>query len=70
VTDGGRGIPEPERTAVLGRFVRGAGAAVAGSGLGLALVEQQVRLHGGALRIDDAPEGGCRVTVRLPRAVR
>lgn len=68
VVDRGPGIPPSERSSVLERFVRGSGAAVAGSGLGLALVEQQVRLHGGRLRIDDADGGGCRMTVLLPRS--
>ncbi len=68
VADAGPGIPEGEREAVRGRFVRGTGARVSGSGLGLALVEQQVRLHRGSLRIDDAPAGGCRITISLPAA--
>lgn len=67
ITDEGPGIPAAERTAVLERFRRGEGATGPGSGLGLALVDQQVRLHGGRLTIGDRPGGGCRVTVALPR---
>ncbi|WP_438485787.1 sensor histidine kinase [Streptomyces sp. S186] len=35
-------------------------------GLGLALVGQAVRRHGGTIRLDRGPEGGARFTVRLP----
>lgn len=66
VSDGGPGIAEAERELVFGRFVRGSGSQASGSGLGLALVAQQAELHGGAVMIDDAPDGGTRVTVRAP----
>ncbi|MFH9421802.1 ATP-binding protein [Streptomyces sp. NPDC017529] len=38
----------------------------AGRGLGLALVRQAVRRHGGTVRAGEAPEGGAEFTVRLP----
>ncbi|MFF3603804.1 sensor histidine kinase [Streptomyces sp. NPDC002463] len=38
----------------------------AGVGLGLALVHSIVRAHGGALDLAPRPDGGLRVTVRLP----
>ena len=38
-----------------------------GTGLGLALVEQHVRLHGGSIWIEDAVGGGARFVVELPR---
>lgn len=65
VDDDGPGVPVAERTAVLGRFVRGAGATAPGSGLGLALVAQQARLHGGDLALEEAPAGGLRARVTL-----
>ena len=65
VEDDGPGIPEDERARVLGRFERGRSPRGPGSGLGLALVEQQARLHGGGLEIDEAPSGGARITLRL-----
>jgi signal transduction histidine kinase len=37
-----------------------------GTGLGLPLARAIVELHDGALIIDSQPEGGTRVTVRLP----
>lgn len=66
VRDHGRGLPADEREAVRGRFVRGRGASGAGSGIGLALVDQQVRSHGATMGIGDASGGGCEVTIRLP----
>lgn len=67
VDDDGPGIPPDERERVLVRFVRGSGATGTGSGLGLALVAQQAQLHGGALAIEDAPEGGARMRLTLHR---
>jgi two-component system sensor histidine kinase PrrB len=58
-------VPRDEREAVVGRFVRGRGTTVPGSGLGLALVDQQARLHGGRLTLEDAPAGGLRARVTL-----
>lgn len=40
----------------------------AGVGLGLAIVKSVVGAHGGTLELLARPEGGLRVTVRLPRA--
>lgn len=65
VEDNGPGIPVGERERVLGRFERGRSPHGPGSGLGLALVEQQARLHGGGLDIGAAPCGGARITLRL-----
>jgi two-component system sensor histidine kinase PrrB len=66
VDDDGPGIPAAEREHVLEPFTRGAGAAAAGTGLGLAIVAQQVALHGGELRLDESARGGLGVRVRLP----
>lgn len=43
-----------------------------GSGLGLTMVYDQTKLVGGTMRLDNAPGGGARVTLRLPlrRATR
>jgi len=37
-----------------------------GTGLGLALVAQMVRLHGGSVSVDSRPEEGSRFTITLP----
>ncbi|UFS95644.1 HAMP domain-containing sensor histidine kinase [Nocardia huaxiensis] len=63
VDDNGTGIPESERARVFDRFHRA--SAAPGSGLGLALVAQQARLHGGFARIDESPLGGARLTFTL-----
>jgi signal transduction histidine kinase len=69
VEDDGDGIPESERNRVFERFVRldasrdrGSG----GSGLGLSIVREVVRGHGGAVEISDSPLGGARFVVSLP----
>jgi signal transduction histidine kinase len=61
--DDGRGVPPSEREAVLQRFARGSTAVGAGSGLGLALVQQQAHLHGWTVSLDDSPLGGLRVAL-------
>jgi signal transduction histidine kinase len=68
VDDAGPGVPEEERARVFERFARGAAAgATPGSGLGLALVVEHVRLMGGAVSVDTSPAGGARFTIELPR---
>jgi len=66
VDDDGRGLPPGERARVFGRFVRGSSAVGPGSGLGLALVAQQVAHHGGRVALTDSPLGGLRAAVELP----
>ncbi|WP_327143932.1 ATP-binding protein [Nocardia sp. NBC_01327] len=63
IDDNGSGIPEPDRTRVFDRFHRA--SPTPGSGLGLALVAQQARLHGGTATITDSPLGGASLTVTL-----
>ncbi len=41
-----------------------------GAGLGLSIVRAIAVAHGGALELHVRPEGGLRVIVRLPAAVR
>jgi signal transduction histidine kinase len=70
VCDGGQGIPEPERERIFEPFYRIAGAseAAGGVGLGLSLVRQIARRHGGDAQClaNDAGAGAClRVTLPL-----
>jgi two-component system sensor histidine kinase PrrB len=65
VDDNGSGLPEDEHQTVLGRFSRGSNAAPGGSGLGLALVEQQAALHGGRIELSNGPLGGLRATLTI-----
>jgi signal transduction histidine kinase len=67
VSDRGPGVPPAERARIFERFTRGSEAAAQGSGLGLALVAQQVELLGGQVTIEDAPGGGARFVARMPR---
>jgi signal transduction histidine kinase len=58
VEDNGPGVPEGEQAAVLQRFYRGERDRLTpGSGLGLSIVSAIVRLHGFALRLEDAQPG-------------
>ncbi|MFI8092124.1 ATP-binding protein [Streptomyces sp. NPDC086080] len=69
VADTGPGIPAEELPHVFDRLWRGARArAGGGSGIGLAVVKELVTAHGGTVAVDSGPEGGVRMTVRLPRA--
>jgi len=69
VEDGGSGIPPELRPRVFDPFERGATArALGGLGLGLFIVRQIVDAHGGEVRVEDAPGGGARFVVVLPRA--
>jgi signal transduction histidine kinase len=67
VCDGGPGIPEPERERIFEPFYRIAGAseAAGGVGLGLALVRQIARRHGGDAQCLHKGAGAC-LRVSLP----
>ncbi|MGW4245344.1 HAMP domain-containing sensor histidine kinase [Nocardia sp. NPDC004722] len=62
--DNGTGVPPEDRERVFRRFVRGT-TETSGSGLGLALIAQQARLHDGGVRLVDSPLGGARLEVTL-----
>jgi signal transduction histidine kinase len=68
VDDGGPGIPAAERERVFDPFYRGAEARAerSGLGLGLPILRQVARAHGGEVAIEDSPLGGARVGLRLP----
>lgn len=58
IADSGPGIPQTDRQRVLERFVRLESSRTGpGTGLGLSLVAAVVKLHGGALRLEDNDPG-------------
>jgi two-component system sensor histidine kinase MprB len=69
VDDRGPGIPPGERAHAFDRFWRSDEArGLPGSGLGLAIVRHTAQTHGGSVAVDDAPGGGARLVLRLPRS--
>lgn len=72
VEDHGAGVPPEERDLIFERFARGAVAGRRstsdGAGLGLALVEEHTRMHGGRVWVEDRLDGepGARFVLELP----
>ena len=65
VRDYGHGIPEAELPHVKEKFYKGS-SKNRGNGIGLAVCDEIVTRHRGRLTIENAPDGGCLVTVVLP----
>ncbi|HEX8157997.1 MAG TPA: HAMP domain-containing sensor histidine kinase [Solirubrobacteraceae bacterium] len=65
VDDDGPGVADEERGRIFEPFVRAPGTVALGSGLGLALVSQQVRAHGAEISVERSPAGGARFSVRF-----
>ncbi len=65
VVDTGCGIPTNQLDKVKTKFYKG-NATRKGSGIGLAVVDEIVRMHGGTLQIESKEGVGTKVTVRLP----
>ncbi len=72
ISDRGNGVAEAERDVIFDRFSRGSEsgnrASDSGVGLGLALVDEHVRLHGGQVWVENRRDGlpGARFVVELP----
>lgn len=67
IRDYGPGIPEDEIPLVKRKFYKGSSKA-RGSGIGLAVCDEIVTMHGGTLTLENAEGGGTLVTVSLPTA--
>jgi len=65
IRDYGPGIPEDEIPLVKKKFYKGSSKA-RGTGIGLAVCDEIVELHGGTLTLENAQGGGTVVTIRLP----
>ena len=69
VVDEGPGIPEAEQDRVFERFYRADSARASrdgGAGLGLAIAQWIVDLHGGEIHPEQREPHGCRMVVTLP----
>lgn len=69
IDDDGPGIPEAERERVFAPFYRiehSRNRETGGTGLGLAVARSALRAHGGDISLANRPEGGLRVTIKLP----
>ena len=72
VEDDGPGVSAEDREAIFFRFNRGTSAGhrrgIDGVGLGLALVAEHVRLHGGSVWVEERADGqhGARFVIELP----
>ena len=69
VEDTGLGIPEEEKSKVFERFHRIEGVrgrTHEGTGIGLALVQELVRLHGGSIRVESGAGQGSKFVVSVP----
>ena len=65
IRDFGPGIPEDEIPLVKKKFYKGSSNA-RGTGIGLAVCDEIVEMHGGELTLENASGGGTLVTVKLP----
>jgi len=71
VTDTGVGIEESDQAHVFDKFFRCQGAMdseATGSGLGLCIARQIMRLHGGDIRLSSVPGEGSQFSVVIPRS--
>ncbi|HCJ0409963.1 TPA: two-component system sensor histidine kinase KdpD [Klebsiella oxytoca] len=68
VWDNGPGIPPGQEQAIFDKFARGnKESAIPGVGLGLAICQAIVEVHGGTISAETRPQGGACFRVTLPR---
>jgi two-component system OmpR family sensor kinase len=73
VDDDGPGIPPADRDRVFDRFARLDSArdrSRGGTGLGLSIVASIAASNGGSVSVGDAPTGGARFELNIPKANR
>jgi signal transduction histidine kinase len=69
ITDQGVGIPPEDQKRIFGRYMRAKSSATAhvpGHGIGLFIVSEVVRAHGGRLWVESAPGAGSTFSFTLP----
>jgi two-component system sensor histidine kinase CpxA len=69
IVDSGPGVPEEALDKLFRPFYRiddARGRQTGGAGLGLAITERAVRLHGGTVKASNRPTGGLQMEIRLP----
>lgn len=69
VSDCGPGVPDAELQKIFRPFYRiddARGRSTGGVGLGLAITDQAVKLHGGSVNASNLPEGGLLIEIRIP----
>jgi PAS domain S-box-containing protein len=67
VRDDGSGVPDAHKQSIFNRFERIEKQGVKGTGLGLTITREIVRLHHGDVWVEDGPERGSVFVVRLPK---
>ena len=65
IRDYGPGIPEDELPLVKKKFYKGSSKA-RGTGIGLAVCDEILQMHGGSLELSNATDGGTIVTINIP----
>jgi signal transduction histidine kinase/ligand-binding sensor domain-containing protein/DNA-binding response OmpR family regulator len=69
VSDTGIGIPEDKKEKIFERFFQDTTAASIlnqGSGIGLSITKEFVKMHGGTITVDSVPQKGTTFTINLP----
>ncbi|MBQ7985841.1 MAG: HAMP domain-containing protein, partial [Clostridia bacterium] len=69
IEDNGPGIPDENKDKIFERFYRlddSRARDTGGTGLGLAIAKEAVVLHGGAIKVEDAPDGGSVFMISVP----
>jgi signal transduction histidine kinase len=68
VRDSGPGVDALDLPHIFDPFYRSRTTSNDGSGLGLALTREIIRLHSGTIRAANCAGGGCEILVQLPLA--